>query len=107
MYLAVGLGPRSEPGPSPEAPWCSLPSQWDPRGGTVASPHPPLAALPGPEVVEAWAAAATVPSGHVRQAGALAGRWVTGLADRARRTAAAGWGQEDGGQLKKDEAGSW
>lgn len=51
-----------------------------------------LAALSWLEVVEAWAAAATVPSGHVRQAGALASHWVAGslLTDGAPWVAAAG-----------------
>lgn len=79
------LHPAMGPGtPSLEAPWCFLPAWGDPRGrGPVASLHPPPAALPGPEVVEARAALAAVPSGHMRQAGALAGPWVTGslLAD--------------------------
>lgn len=51
--------------------------------GPHSLPDPPLAALSWLQVAEAGAAAATVPSSHVRQAGALAGHRVTGsvLAD--------------------------
>lgn len=82
---------ESKLGPSLEAPW-ETQEGWVP----TASPHPPPAAPPRLEVVEARAAVATVPAGHVRQTGALAGHQVAGLllTDGAPWVAAAGWGWE-------------
>lgn len=99
--LAVGLGQHL---PNQAPPW-GLPGAFFhpgevPRAPAV-SPYLPPAAPPRLEVEEARVAAATVPSSHVRQAGALARHWVAGhlLTDRALWVAAAGWGQEQEGVL--------
>lgn len=79
VYLATGLGCTAQARPLSGGRWVLSPILVRPRGrAPVSSTHPPLAALSGLEVVEAWAAAATVPSSHMRQAGALASHWVTG-----------------------------
>lgn len=91
---AMGLDTHSKPGPSLGAPGAAFPCGGTPGAVHPQPHHPPPAAPPGLEVVEARAAAAAVPSGHVRQAGALAAHRVAGSprADGAPGVAAAGWG---------------